>query len=52
MRDHITTGFEVAGLLAVNAAGFVFVSAFSLAGALAAVGGLFLAESAVIVRRR
>lgn len=48
MRAHITTALEVAGLLALNGAAFVALLPISLAVALAVLGILLVASSAVV----
>lgn len=51
MRDHITTAFEVAGLVLLVVAGGMFVaSAVSVPAGLAVAGVLSLGCSALIVR--
>lgn len=51
MREHITTGLELAGLLMLTAAAMALVLQWSLPGALAVGGVLLMASSALIVSR-
>lgn len=49
MRELITTGLDLAGLLLLTAAAMVLVAQWSLPGALAIGGLLLLASSALVV---